>query len=115
MVLVSSNTITISIFLWIWKCYLVGQVELYANEPNFRYLCNSIPEFLRIELSTVVSKYCPTGDPTFFGNLPVHQVMKEAVKEAVDSDQFNGYGPAHGTVYTSEVLLSVTYYRSGVC
>jgi len=22
--------------------------------------------------------------------------MKEAVKEAVDSDQFNGYGPAHG-------------------
>ena len=58
---------------------------------------------------------CCTGDPTFFGNLPVHQMMKEAVKEAVDSDQFNGYGPAHGTVYTSEVLLLVTYYRSGVC
>ena len=44
-----------------------------------------------------VYSYCPTGDPTFFGNLPVHQVMKEAVKEAVDSDNFNGYGPAHGT------------------
>ena len=36
------------------------------------------------------------GDPTFFGNLPVHKLMKEAVKDAVDSDQFNGYGPAQG-------------------
>ena len=37
-----------------------------------------------------------TGDPTFFGNLPVHKLMKEAVKDAVDSEKFNGYGPCHG-------------------
>ena len=36
------------------------------------------------------------GDPTFFGNLPVHKLMKEAVKDAVDSEKFNGYGPAQG-------------------
>lgn len=31
-----------------------------------------------------------------FGNLPVHEVMKQAVKNAVDADSFNGYGPAQG-------------------
>jgi len=46
------------------------------------------------------------GDPTFAGNLPVHQIMKEAVKEAVDSDKFNGYGPAHGTLTVYRELLS---------
>ena len=37
-----------------------------------------------------------TGDPTVFGNLPVHDVMKQAVKDAVDSGTCNGYGPAQG-------------------
>ena len=32
-----------------------------------------------------------------FGNLPVHDAMKQAVKNAVDSDIYNGYGPAQGT------------------
>ena len=49
------------------------------------------------------------GDPTFAGNLPVHQVMKEAVKEVVDSDNFNGYGPAHGTTVYS-ILVKCYYY-----
>ena len=40
------------------------------------------------------------GDPTSFGNLPVHKLIKEAVKDAVDSEEFNGYGPAHGIQYT---------------
>jgi len=31
-----------------------------------------------------------------FGNLPVHDVMKQAVKDAVDSGTCNGYGPAQG-------------------
>ena len=39
-----------------------------------------------------------TGDPTVFGNLPVDQAMKEAVKKAVDSGNYNGYGPAQGIV-----------------
>ncbi|XP_065914331.1 tyrosine aminotransferase-like [Dysidea avara] len=44
------------------------------------------------------------GDPTFAGNLPVHQVMKEAVKEVVDSDNFNGYGPAHGLLCARQAI-----------
>ena len=40
------------------------------------------------------------GDPTFFGNLPVHKLMKQAVKDAVDSDKFNGYGSTHGEKFT---------------
>lgn len=39
------------------------------------------------------------GDPTVFGNLPVHEAMKQAVKDAVDSGVFNGYGPAQGIVH----------------
>jgi len=46
------------------------------------------------------------GDPTFSDNLPVHQVMKEAVKEAVDSEKFNGYGPAHGTTNVYRYFIS---------
>ena len=38
------------------------------------------------------------GDPTCFGNLPIHKLMKEAVKDAVDSEKFNGYGPAYGKI-----------------
>ena len=41
---------------------------------------------------------CVTGDPTVFGNLPVDEAMKEAVKKAVDSGSYNGYGPAQGVV-----------------
>ncbi|XP_065913496.1 tyrosine aminotransferase-like isoform X3 [Dysidea avara] len=44
------------------------------------------------------------GDPTFFGNLPIHQVMKKAVKEVVDSDNFNGYGPAHGLLCARQAV-----------
>ena len=41
----------------------------------------------------------PTGDPTVFGNLPVHEAMKQAVKDALDSGTCNGYGPAQGMYY----------------
>jgi len=39
-----------------------------------------------------------TGDPTVFGNLPVHDVMKQAIKDAVDTGTYNGYGPAQGSL-----------------
>jgi len=44
----------------------------------------------------VINVMTCTGDPTVFGNLPVHDVMKQAVKDAVDSGTCNGYGPAQG-------------------
>lgn len=40
-----------------------------------------------------------TGDPTVFGNLPVHEAMKEAIKKALDSGSYDGYGPAQGIIY----------------
>ena len=36
------------------------------------------------------------GDPTVFGNLPIHEAMKKAIQDAVNSGTCNGYGPAHG-------------------
>ena len=33
-----------------------------------------------------------------FGNLPLHEAMKQAVKDSLDSDVFNGYGPAQGSI-----------------
>lgn len=42
-----------------------------------------------------------------FGNLPVHEEMKKAVKDAVDSGSCNGYGPAQGT------MLRCTFHVRG--
>ena len=35
--------------------------------------------------------------------------MKEAVKDAVDSEKFNGYGPAHGkySIFSDERVMKV--------
>ena len=35
--------------------------------------------------------------------------MKEAVKDAVDSEKFNGYGPAHGEygIFSDEHVMGV--------
>ena len=41
-----------------------------------------------------------------FGNLPVHEAMKQAVKDSLDSDVFNGYGPAQGTYMRYKNYLS---------
>ena len=49
-----------------------------------------------------------TGDPTVFGNLPVHDVMKQAVKDAVDSGTCNGYGPAQGKSLYLDILQIIT-------
>ena len=38
---------------------------------------------------------CSLGDPTVHG-FTVHETVKEAVRSALDSDKFNGLGPAHG-------------------
>ncbi|XP_065915330.1 tyrosine aminotransferase-like isoform X2 [Dysidea avara] len=46
------------------------------------------------------------GDPTVFGNLPVHDVMKQAVKDAVDSGTCNGYGPAQGLAMTRRAVAA---------
>ena len=55
----------------------------------------------RLEKLPVVVLTMPIGDPTVFGNLPVHEEMKTAVKNALDSGICNGYGPAQGTMHKS--------------
>lgn len=36
------------------------------------------------------------GDPTVFGNLPLSEVVREAVVESINSGKFNGYAPSVG-------------------
>ena len=36
------------------------------------------------------------GDPTVFGNLPPHPAITEALKKAVDTGKYNGYGHSKG-------------------
>lgn len=37
-----------------------------------------------------------TGDPTVFGNLPPNEKVLQAMKDAIDSHQYNGYAPSVG-------------------
>ena len=53
----------------------------------------------------------PTGDPTVFGNLPVHEAMKQAVKDALDSGTWNGYGPAQGMIHKL-LTLDILYVHT---
>ena len=40
-----------------------------------------------------------SGDPTVFGNLPADPTGGEAIKAAIDSGQYNGYGHSRGIIY----------------
>lgn len=37
-----------------------------------------------------------SGDPTVFGNLPTDAAVLQAMKDAIDSQQYNGYAPSIG-------------------
>ena len=47
------------------------------------------------------------GDPTVFGNLPADPTGGEAIKAAIDSGQYNGYGHSKGK--------QQSYVSSDVC
>ncbi|MEQ2204151.1 hypothetical protein XENOCAPTIV_008720 [Xenoophorus captivus] len=36
------------------------------------------------------------GDPTVFGNLPTDDAVLQALKDAIDSQKYNGYAPSVG-------------------
>lgn len=36
------------------------------------------------------------GDPTVFGNLPTDEAVLQAMKDAIDSQKYNGYAPSVG-------------------
>lgn len=40
--------------------------------------------------------FSSSGDPTVFGNLPTDDAVLEAVKDAIDSQKYNGYAPSTG-------------------
>ncbi|XP_060933317.1 tyrosine aminotransferase isoform X1 [Limanda limanda] len=46
------------------------------------------------------------GDPTVFGNLPTDQVVLQAVKDAVDSQKYNGYAPSVGYLKSRQALAN---------
>ena len=49
---------------------------------------------------------CPLGDPTVHG-FTVHGTVKEAVRGALNSDSFNGLGPAHGELLSSSYQVEL--------
>ncbi|XP_019965220.1 tyrosine aminotransferase [Paralichthys olivaceus] len=46
------------------------------------------------------------GDPTVFGNLPTDEVVLQAVKDAVDSQKYNGYAPSVGYLTSRQALAN---------
>ncbi|KAH9502629.1 hypothetical protein Btru_073963 [Bulinus truncatus] len=44
------------------------------------------------------------GDPTVFGNLPMSQVVEDAVIEAVKKKKFNGYAPSVGFEFARQAV-----------
>ncbi|XP_040265060.1 tyrosine aminotransferase [Bufo bufo] len=48
------------------------------------------------------------GDPTVFGNLPTNDEVARAMKDAIDSQKYNGYAPSIGYQCSREVIAK--YY-----
>ncbi|KAG8437489.1 hypothetical protein GDO86_008263 [Hymenochirus boettgeri] len=48
------------------------------------------------------------GDPTVFGNLPTDDQVMKAMKDAIDSQKYNGYAPSIGYLPSREVVAK--YY-----
>ncbi|KAM6946109.1 tyrosine aminotransferase [Aplochiton taeniatus] len=46
------------------------------------------------------------GDPTVFGNLPTDDTVLQAMKDAIDSHEYNGYAPSVGYQKSREALAN---------
>ena len=57
-----------------------------------------------ISLLLLKNVYLP-GDPTVFGNLPPDSTAAEAVKRAVETGKYNGYGHSRGELRQFAILL----------
>lgn len=58
-------------------------------------------------MNFVVVVICLTlGDPTVFGNLPTDDAVLRAMKDAIDSQQYNGYSPSIGKSANHDKLVN---------
>nr|XP_029524057.1 tyrosine aminotransferase-like [Oncorhynchus nerka]XP_029524058.1 tyrosine aminotransferase-like [Oncorhynchus nerka] len=46
------------------------------------------------------------GDPTVFGNLPTNEKVTQALKDAIDSNKYNGYAPSVGYQKSRDVVAN---------
>lgn len=53
---------------------------------------------------TVVISVLPLGDPTRFGTLPPHPIVRDSVRRALDSGQYEGYGNSAGLQETRRAV-----------
>lgn len=58
--------------------------------------------------------FCVVGDPTIFGNLPTDNEVTRAMKEAIDSQKYNGYAPSigqsrHKVIFRVDLLLHISF------
>lgn len=53
---------------------------------------------------TVVISVLPLGDPTRFGTLPPHPIVRDSVRRALDSGQYEGYSNSAGLPETRRAV-----------
>jgi len=46
------------------------------------------------------------GDPTVFGNLPTDNTVRQAMKDAIDSQKYNGYAPSVGYLKSRKAVAN---------
>uniref|UniRef100_A0A672ZQJ3 Tyrosine aminotransferase n=1 Tax=Sphaeramia orbicularis TaxID=375764 RepID=A0A672ZQJ3_9TELE len=46
------------------------------------------------------------GDPTVFGNLPTDETVRQALKDAIDSEKYNGYAPSVGYLKSRQAVAN---------
>lgn len=51
---------------------------------------------LSFHFITPLTNVPSSGDPTVFGNLPTDDAVIQAMKDALDSQKYNGYAPSVG-------------------
>lgn len=52
-----------------------------------------------------------SGDPTVFGNLPTDDAVVQAMKDALDSQKYNGYAPSVGESHKPTRYLNPKHAR----
>lgn len=58
--------------------------------------------------------FFPTGDPTTFGNLQPADEVLDAVKQAIDSGNYNGYAPAVGFLESREAVAEYSQHQGKI-
>ena len=85
----------------LWKVHPVSQHALHTRNP-IREICDA---FSSTSVSSKTLIKLDLGDPTITGLLPRCPVAEEAIKNAVASHRYDGYGPAVGIIEARQAIV----------